>query len=126
MTTVRFVCVSFLKYRWDFLSGPSKKSSQHSLNIYLFLKSTVLIERGAFYEKKISYYSTYKLSIIKKQKLKYHTIGIVHNLIEKYHTVEIVHNLIDKYHTVGIVPKSNRKIAGRDLSDTFKAQNTNT
>jgi hypothetical protein len=54
MTTFRFVCVSFLKYRWDFPSGPSKKFSQHSLNIHLFLKSTAFIERGAFYEKNIS------------------------------------------------------------------------
>jgi hypothetical protein len=48
MTTFRFICVSILKYRWDLPSGPSTKSSQHPLNIYLLLKPTVFIERGAF------------------------------------------------------------------------------
>jgi hypothetical protein len=64
MTTFRFVCVLFLKYERDFPSESSKKSSQNPLNIYLFLKLTVLTVRGSFYEKNISYYSTYKLNII--------------------------------------------------------------
>ena len=64
MTTFRFVSVSFLKYIWDLPSGPSKGSSQHPLNMYLLLKPTIFIERGAFYEKNISEYSTYKLNII--------------------------------------------------------------
>jgi hypothetical protein len=54
MTTFRFVCVSFLKYRWDLPSEPSKKSSQHPLNIYFLSKPTVFIERGVCYEKNIS------------------------------------------------------------------------
>jgi hypothetical protein len=36
MTTFRFVCVLLLKYRWNFPSEPSKKSSQNPLNICLF------------------------------------------------------------------------------------------
>jgi hypothetical protein len=54
MNTFRFVCVSFLKYIWDLLSGPSQRSNQHPLNIYLLLKPTIFIERGEFYQKNIS------------------------------------------------------------------------
>ena len=37
---------------------------------------------------------------------------------------EIVQNLIEKYHTVGNSSNSNRKIIGRDKSDTLNTQNT--
>ena len=60
---VNFLCVSLLKYRWNFPSGPSEKSSQNPLNIYLFLNQQFDTERGILWEN-ISYYRTYKLNII--------------------------------------------------------------
>jgi hypothetical protein len=37
MTIFRYVCVLLLKYKWNFPSGPSEKSSENPLNVYLSL-----------------------------------------------------------------------------------------
>ena len=76
----------------------------------------------------ISYYRTHKMNIITdkmKNKNKNTTLWeIVQNLIEKYHTVGNSSKYNRKIPHCRNSSKSNRKIIGRDKSDTLNTQNT--